>query len=115
VHHSSTQAAATEICTLLASPATSLASSPTPPSGIPAFFCLAAASLLFHRTAQQLQRLTQQVASSVNSFSRQLKQSAFCPDGCADGFCQQDSTSGALRCAKCVSNLIVNGEGTCSK
>jgi hypothetical protein len=36
-----------------------------------------------------------------------MLQSAFCPDGCAPGQCQQDSTIGALRCAQCLNNLLV--------
>lgn len=68
------------------------------------------------RNAHQIRQLTQQVASSINSLSRQLKQSAKCPEGCATGFCQQDSTSGALRCAKCENNLIVSKlEGWCGE
>lgn len=57
------------------------------------------------------------VSSSHNSFRRQLKQSAFCPDGC-DGNqnCIQDSTVGGLRCQKCKNNLRVSPiDGRCSE
>lgn len=57
-------------------------------------------------------------SSSSSGLGRQLRQSAFCPDGC-DGSqnCIQDSTAGGLRCQKCKNNLRVSpidGRCTCS-
>ena len=47
-------------------------------------------------------------SSSSRNAGRQLQQSAFCPEGCAPGFCVQDATVGGLRCTKCLNNLRVN-------
>lgn len=38
---------------------------------------------------------------------RQLRSSAFCPQGCTEEGCVADSTQGGLRCNKCLSNLVV--------
>lgn len=57
---------------------------------------------------------------SSSSSTRKLLDSAFCPDGCADGSCQQAGTPGGLKCGQCKNNLLVDqatgkcGECTCS-
>ena len=38
---------------------------------------------------------------------RQLRASAFCPQGCTEDGCVADSTTGGLRCNKCLNNLVV--------
>lgn len=41
--------------------------------------------------------------------------SAFCPDGCEDGSCQQSGTPGGLICVKCKGNLVVDtATGMCA-
>lgn len=44
---------------------------------------------------------------SQHQAGRQLRSSALCPQGCSEGGCVADSTSGGLRCNKCDNNLVV--------
>lgn len=56
--------------------------------------------------------------SSAQTQGRKLLQgsTAFCPDGCEDGFCQQSGTPGGLKCVKCKGNLLADkASGFCGE
>lgn len=66
---------------------------------------------------QQLRRCAGAPRRTPSPEGRKLLQgsSAFCPDGCADGFCQQSGTPGGLMCVKCNGNLVVDtASGMCA-
>lgn len=104
--------------TLLPTASTSSASCLTPAYALrtcPSFRrCADASTTSTAVTSLPAAQQHQQLSSTTG---RQLKQNAFCPDGCLDSAsCVQDATMGGLRCQKCKNNLRVSMiNGMCSK
>lgn len=73
-----------------------------------------AARQLLHGQLDYMKAQPASVPGAVGS--RQLRQSARCPEGCDPNGCIQAGTGGALRCNKCTSNLVLNtATGLCGE